>query len=49
MVNVTGWYRQAVLSLLVLFVAGGALFALTDLDAARREQSAQVAEGVSRQ
>ncbi|MBC7373890.1 MAG: MFS transporter, partial [Frankiales bacterium] len=32
--DVTGSYRQALLSLLVLFVAGGLLLARTDTDAA---------------
>ena len=33
-VNVTGSFRQAILSLLILFVAGGILLARTDIDAA---------------
>jgi UMF1 family MFS transporter len=37
-VNATGSYHQAILSLLILFVAGGGLLALTNLDAARTEQ-----------
>jgi UMF1 family MFS transporter len=37
-VNATGSYHQAILSLIVLFVAGGALLAITDLDAALLEQ-----------
>lgn len=36
-VNATGSFRQAILSLLVLFVAGGVLLALTDVDAAVAE------------
>ena len=36
-VNATGSFRQAILSLLVLFIAGGVLLALTDLDAGLRE------------
>jgi UMF1 family MFS transporter len=37
-VNATGSYHQAILSLLILFVTGGGVLALTDLDAARTEQ-----------
>jgi UMF1 family MFS transporter len=37
-VNVTGSYRQAILSLLVLFVAGGLLLARTDLTVAAAER-----------
>ena len=33
-VNATGSFRQAILSLLVLFIAGGVLLARTDVDAA---------------
>ena len=36
-VNATGSYHQAILSLIILFLAGGGLLAMTDLDAARRE------------
>jgi UMF1 family MFS transporter len=36
-VNATGSYRQAILSLIVLFVAGAALLAATDVDAAIAE------------
>jgi MFS transporter, UMF1 family len=38
-VNTTGSFRQAILSLLVLFVAGGVLLALTDIEAAKRESA----------
>jgi MFS transporter, UMF1 family len=38
-VNVTGSFRQAILSLLVLFVAGGVLLALTDVAAAVEESA----------
>ena len=40
-VNVTGSYRQAILSLLVLFVAGGLLLARTDMTAAVAEREGQ--------
>jgi UMF1 family MFS transporter len=38
-VNATGSFRQAILSLLILFVAGGILLARTDIDAAIAESS----------
>lgn len=38
-VNATGSFRQAILSLLVLFLAGGALLAMTDVDAAIAESA----------
>jgi UMF1 family MFS transporter len=38
-VNATGSFRQAILSLLVLFVAGGVLLALTDINAAISESA----------
>lgn len=38
-VNATGSFRQAILSLLVLFVAGGLLLATTDIDAAIAEST----------
>jgi MFS transporter, UMF1 family len=37
-VDATGSFRQAILSLLVLFVAGAAVLAATDIDTARRER-----------
>ncbi len=36
-VNATGSFRQAILSLLVLFIAGGVLLAMTDIDAGLEE------------
>jgi MFS transporter, UMF1 family len=41
-VNVTGSFRQAILSLLVLFVAGGLLLALTDIDTAVEESASSL-------
>ena len=41
----TGSYRQAILSLVVLFVAGLALLALTDTDAAARRRGGRAATG----
>ena len=37
-VNATGSYHQAILSLLILFVTGAGVLALTDLESARTEQ-----------
>jgi UMF1 family MFS transporter len=39
-VNATGSFRQAILSLLVLFIAGGVLLAMTDIEAAIGESAA---------
>ena len=41
-VDATGSFRQAILSLLVLFVAGGGLLALTNVEAARREHAGPI-------
>ena len=45
MLDVTGSYRGALLSLLVLFVSGGLLLARTDTDAAVRAARAAAPDG----